>query len=125
MRGVQQSGAQRAGLQTGDVTSTTTVYEHVSQAGTSDWDLMLLTPVLDVTEVGSGFVGSLTYHPTCHGLRGLGLGERPQRCRRQVVTSPTSWRGCTCSSPRTGAWPIVYPPDVDPQTVILVARTPP
>ena len=32
--------AQRAGLQSGEVTSTTTVYEHVSQAGTSDWDLM-------------------------------------------------------------------------------------
>ncbi|MGA8248452.1 MAG: VgrG-related protein, partial [Nocardioides sp.] len=32
--------AQRAGLQNGQVTSTTTVYEHVPQAGTSDWDLM-------------------------------------------------------------------------------------
>ena len=32
--------AQRAGLRSGDVTSTTTVYEHVPQAGTSDWELM-------------------------------------------------------------------------------------
>ncbi|MCB0896389.1 MAG: VgrG-related protein [Nocardioidaceae bacterium] len=32
--------AQRAGLPQGEVTSTTTVYEHVPQAGTSDWDLM-------------------------------------------------------------------------------------
>jgi phage protein D/phage baseplate assembly protein gpV len=32
--------AQRSGLQTGEVSSTTTVYEHVPQAGTSDWDLM-------------------------------------------------------------------------------------
>lgn len=32
--------AQRAGLRTGEVTSTTTVYDHVTQAGTSDWDLM-------------------------------------------------------------------------------------
>jgi phage protein D len=32
--------AQRAGLPTGDVTSTSTVYEHVTQAGTSDWELM-------------------------------------------------------------------------------------
>ena len=32
--------AQRAGLRTGEVTSTTTVHEHVSQAGTSDWDLV-------------------------------------------------------------------------------------
>jgi len=32
--------AQRAGLRTGEVTSTTTVYEHVPQAGASDWDLL-------------------------------------------------------------------------------------
>ena len=32
--------AQRAGLQVGEVTSTTTVYDHVSQAGTSDWELL-------------------------------------------------------------------------------------
>lgn len=32
--------AQRAGLQVGDVTSTTTVFDHVSQAGTSDWEFL-------------------------------------------------------------------------------------
>ena len=32
--------AQRAGLRIGTVAATTTVYEHVSQAGTSDWDLL-------------------------------------------------------------------------------------
>ena len=37
---IAQKVAQRAGLPAGDVTSTTTVFEHVSQAGTSDWDLL-------------------------------------------------------------------------------------
>jgi phage protein D/phage baseplate assembly protein gpV len=32
--------AQRAGLQIGEISSTTTVFEHVSQAGTNDWDLL-------------------------------------------------------------------------------------
>lgn len=32
--------AQRAGIPTGQITSTTTVYEHVSQVGTSDWALL-------------------------------------------------------------------------------------
>ncbi len=32
--------ARAAGLQVGEVTSTTTVYEHLSQAGTSDWDML-------------------------------------------------------------------------------------
>jgi phage protein D/phage baseplate assembly protein gpV len=37
---IAQQVAQRAGLQIGDVRSTTTVFEHVSQAGTNDWDLL-------------------------------------------------------------------------------------
>ncbi len=32
--------AQRAGLKLGEVTSTSTVYDHVSQGGTSDWELL-------------------------------------------------------------------------------------
>lgn len=32
--------AQRAGLKVGEVTATKTVFEHVSQAGTSDWELL-------------------------------------------------------------------------------------
>lgn len=32
--------AQRAGLQIGEVTSTTTVYDHLSQAGQTDWEIL-------------------------------------------------------------------------------------
>lgn len=32
--------AQRAGLEIGEVTSTTTVYEHLSQAGQTDWEIL-------------------------------------------------------------------------------------
>jgi uncharacterized protein involved in type VI secretion and phage assembly len=32
--------ARRVGLQVGDITATTTVYEHVTQAGTNDWELL-------------------------------------------------------------------------------------
>jgi phage protein D/phage baseplate assembly protein gpV len=32
--------AQRAGLQIGDISATSTVFEHVSQAGTNDWELL-------------------------------------------------------------------------------------
>jgi phage protein D/phage baseplate assembly protein gpV len=37
---IAQKVAKRAGLRTGTIASTSTVFEHVSQAGTSDWDLL-------------------------------------------------------------------------------------
>lgn len=39
----------------------------------------LLVDVLGVTDVGSAFPHRVTYHPTCHGLRALRLGDRPHR----------------------------------------------
>ncbi|MFF3014603.1 (Fe-S)-binding protein [Streptomyces sp. NPDC057939] len=38
-----------------------------------------LVDVLGVTDVGAHFPHTVTYHPSCHGLRTLGLGERPRR----------------------------------------------
>ncbi|GHJ49392.1 Fe-S oxidoreductase [Catellatospora sp. TT07R-123] len=44
----------------------------------------LLVDVLGVTDVGARFPHRVTYHPTCHGLRMLRLGDRPQRLLRAV-----------------------------------------
>ena len=42
------------------------------------WELTeFLVDRLGVVETGSRFEGSLTYHPTCHSLRSLRLGDRP------------------------------------------------
>ncbi|MEU9252053.1 (Fe-S)-binding protein [Streptomyces sp. NPDC048270] len=38
-----------------------------------------LIDVLGVIDVGAYFPHTVTYHPSCHGLRGLGLGDRPRR----------------------------------------------
>ncbi|WP_069812201.1 (Fe-S)-binding protein [Streptomyces sp. TP-A0874] len=43
-----------------------------------------LVDVLGVTDVGAYFPHTVTYHPTCHGLRLLGLGERPRLLLEQV-----------------------------------------
>ncbi|MDN3057898.1 (Fe-S)-binding protein [Streptomyces sp. SRF1] len=37
-----------------------------------------LTDVLEVIDVGAYYPHTVTYHPTCHGLRMLGLGDRPR-----------------------------------------------
>ena len=39
----------------------------------------LLVDVLAVEDVGAYYPHRVTYHPTCHSLRALRLGERPQR----------------------------------------------
>jgi L-lactate dehydrogenase complex protein LldE len=43
-----------------------------------------LVDVLGVTDVGAYFPHRVTYHPTCHSLRMLRLGDRPLRLLREV-----------------------------------------
>ncbi|SFF57505.1 L-lactate dehydrogenase complex protein LldE [Actinacidiphila alni] len=43
-----------------------------------------LVDVLGVTDVGAYFPHTVTYHPSCHGLRMLGLGDRPRRLLEAV-----------------------------------------
>ena len=44
----------------------------------------LLTAVLGVTDVGAYFPHRVAYHPTCHSLRMLRVGDAPLRLLRQV-----------------------------------------
>lgn len=44
----------------------------------------LLVNRLGVEDVGAVFPHRVTYHPTCHGLRGLQLGDAPLRLLRNV-----------------------------------------
>jgi L-lactate dehydrogenase complex protein LldE len=43
-----------------------------------------LVDVLGVEDVGAYFPHRVTYHPTCHSLRMLGVGDRPLRLLRNV-----------------------------------------
>jgi L-lactate dehydrogenase complex protein LldE len=43
-----------------------------------------LVDVLGVEDVGASFPHAVTYHPTCHSLRMLGVGDRPTRLLRAV-----------------------------------------
>ncbi|MFJ9810897.1 (Fe-S)-binding protein [Streptomyces sp. NPDC101158] len=43
-----------------------------------------LVDVLGVSDVGAYFPHRVTYHPSCHGLRLLGLGDRPRRLLEAV-----------------------------------------
>jgi L-lactate dehydrogenase complex protein LldE len=43
-----------------------------------------LVDVLGVTDVGASFPHTVAYHPTCHSLRMLGVGDRPLALLRAV-----------------------------------------
>lgn len=43
-----------------------------------------LVRVLGRTDLGARFPATVAYHPSCHGLRGLGLREEPLRLLRAV-----------------------------------------
>lgn len=43
-----------------------------------------LVDILGVTDVGAYFPHTVTYHPSCHGMRMLGLGERPRKLLEAV-----------------------------------------
>ncbi|MGW4696638.1 (Fe-S)-binding protein [Kitasatospora cineracea] len=43
-----------------------------------------LIDVLGVEDVGAHYPHRVTYHPSCHGLRMLGLGDRPRRLLEHV-----------------------------------------
>ncbi len=44
----------------------------------------LLVDVLGLTDVGAYFPHRVTYHPTCHSLRMLNVGDKPMRLLRAV-----------------------------------------
>ena len=45
----------------------------------------LLVDVLGVTDVGAYFPHRVTYHPTCHSLRMLHVGDKPLKLLREVA----------------------------------------
>ncbi|WP_137814316.1 (Fe-S)-binding protein [Gandjariella thermophila] len=56
-----------------------------SPATTMTYELTeFLVDVLGVTDVGAYFPHRVTYHPTCHSLRMLGVGDRPLTLLRAV-----------------------------------------
>jgi len=59
--------------------------EAVAEVGPKVYELSeFLVDVLGVTDVGAYYPHQVTYHPTCHSLRMLGVGDRPRRLLEAV-----------------------------------------
>ncbi len=59
--------------------------ERASRVAAKTWELSeFLVDVLGVVDVGATFPHRVTYHPTCHSLRLLRVGDKPVRLLRAV-----------------------------------------
>ena len=59
--------------------------ERAEQVAARTYELSeLLVDVLGVTDVGAYYPHRVTYHPTCHSLRLLRVGDKPLRLLRAV-----------------------------------------
>jgi L-lactate dehydrogenase complex protein LldE len=59
--------------------------QRAETAGRRTFELsQLLVDVLGVNDVGAYYPHRVTYHPTCHSLRMLRVGDRPLRLLRHV-----------------------------------------
>jgi len=59
--------------------------ERAQESAAKTYELSeFLTDVLGVEDVGATFPHRVAYHPTCHSLRVLRVGDRPLRLLRQV-----------------------------------------
>ncbi|NUR07909.1 MAG: (Fe-S)-binding protein [Nocardioidaceae bacterium] len=69
------------GRRSGDVA----LQERIAETSPRVYELSeFLVDVLGVEDVGASFPHTVTYHPTCHSLRLLGVGDRPTRLLSQV-----------------------------------------
>src|SRR3954447_1244919 len=80
----------------------------------------LLVDVLGVEDVGASFPHRVAYHPTCHSLRLLRVGDRPLRLLRAVrglelVELPGAGQGCGFG----GTWAIK---NAGPSTAMLTDK---
>jgi L-lactate dehydrogenase complex protein LldE len=58
---------------------------HVKEIGNRCYEFSeYLTDVLGVVNFGAKFEGDVTYHDSCHLLRGLGIAEQPRKLLRNV-----------------------------------------
>jgi L-lactate dehydrogenase complex protein LldE len=61
------------------------LHDRAQEIGRRTYELSeFLVRVLGVEDVGASFRRKVTYHASCHGLRGLGLREEPLRLLRNV-----------------------------------------
>jgi L-lactate dehydrogenase complex protein LldE len=60
-------------------------YQRAREVGQKTYELtQYLVDVLGITDLGAAYAGTVTYHDSCHLLRGLGVADQPRQLLHRV-----------------------------------------
>ena len=63
-------------------------FERAIQVGQRTFELsQYIVDILKIDDVGASYNGKVTYHDSCHLLRGLGISEQPRRLIRNIKSA--------------------------------------
>ncbi|MBW2563434.1 MAG: (Fe-S)-binding protein [Deltaproteobacteria bacterium] len=102
-------------------------FERAVQVGQKTFELsQYLVDILEIEDVGACYNGKITYHDSCHLLRGLGISEQPRRLirnikRAQLVEMKDSDRCCGFGGTFSVKYPVISTAMVDDKIDNIIA----
>jgi len=85
-----------------------------------------IVDILKIEDVGASYNGKVTYHDSCHLLRGLGISEQPRRLIRNIkkaelVEMKDSDRCCGFGGTFSVKYPVISTAMVDDKVHNIIA----
>jgi len=102
-------------------------FERAIQVGQRTFELsQYIVDILKIDDVGASYDGKVTYHDSCHLLRGLGISEQPRRLIRNIksaelVEMKDSDRCCGFGGTFSIKYPVISTAMVDDKVHNIIA----
>ncbi|MDY6789970.1 MAG: (Fe-S)-binding protein [Thermodesulfobacteriota bacterium] len=102
-------------------------FERAVQVGLRTFELsQYIVDILKIEDVGACYHGKITYHDSCHLLRGLGISEQPRRLIRNIkkaelVEMKDSDRCCGFGGTFSVKYPVISTAMVDDKINHIIA----
>jgi len=102
-------------------------FERAVQVGRRTFELsQYIVDILKIEDVGACYNGKVTYHDSCHLLRGLGISEQPRRLirnikRAQLIEMKDSDRCCGFGGTFSVKYPVISTAMVDDKVHNIIA----
>jgi len=102
-------------------------FERAVQVGQRTFELsQYIVDILKIEDVGASYNGKVTYHDSCHLLRGLGISEQPRRLIRNIkkaelIEMKDSDRCCGFGGTFSVKYPVISTAMVDDKVHNIIA----
>lgn len=102
-------------------------FERAIQVGQRTFELsQYIVDILKIDDIGASYDGKVTYHDSCHLLRGLGISEQPRRLIRNIksvelVEMKDSDRCCGFGGTFSIKYPVISTAMVDDKVHNIIA----